>query len=538
MTESRIRHDLAGTGSMVVDRIFRVTRLIGAEQKAQVRPRVDEPAVQERVGGVTLNHLGWARLFGLRTAIFGKLGDDREGRLLRDGMDRLGIEPHLDLSGSATSFAQVFVDEAGERAIYTARAAMGELSAEDIDVRFGAVIDGAAIVSSEVSLLPLRTVARVLERAREAGARTVLDLDVPRRDALLTLGSEAELWRVLELADVLKASRNAVEGLCIATDPADIARELQAKLKSWLVVITLGKDGAVLASESGTLHVKAAEVDVRDTTGAGDAFLGGLLAGMHLGLPVRDAALLGNACGATCCERVGAYPDDAESCRSRALELFERLGGAKLQLSPLSARRSETLDAATLAFLDFAPRELQRIATALEPATVARAADLILASERTGGRIHVTGVGKSAYVAGYASALMASTGHPATALDALEATHGSVGQLRGGDVLIAISNSGRTHELLATVEASRALGARIIAVTDSNPNPLSQAAEVTLGVRVSKEGDPLNMPPRASILAQVLALAALSLELQVRSGFDRADYHRRHPAGTLGQRSK
>jgi arabinose-5-phosphate isomerase len=189
------------------------------------------------------------------------------------------------------------------------------------------------------------------------------------------------------------------------------------------------------------------------------------------------------------------------------------------------------------AFLAVARAELSAAAERFDAKACAAAADLILVAEAAGGRVHVSGVGKPEHLAGFAASLLSSTGTPAYFLHATEATHGSVGQLRPGDVLIAISNSGTTRELLETAEAARALGARLIAITGDRASPLAGRADVALEARVSREGGPLELAPRASILVQTLALCALSVELQARRAFTRADYHARHPAGALGKRS-
>jgi D-arabinose 5-phosphate isomerase GutQ len=152
--------------------------------------------------------------------------------------------------------------------------------------------------------------------------------------------------------------------------------------------------------------------------------------------------------------------------------------------------------------------------------------------------VHVTGVGKPEHLAHYAASLLSSTGTPATFLHGTEATHGSVGQLVPGDVLIAISKSGETEELLSTVAAARALGVAIVAVTSAPASALARAAEVVLEVASQQEGGPLGLAPRASILAIALALQTLSVELQAGRDFTRADYHARHPHGTLGKLSR
>jgi arabinose-5-phosphate isomerase len=107
-----------------------------------------------------------------------------------------------------------------------------------------------------------------------------------------------------------------------------------------------------------------------------------------------------------------------------------------------------------------------------------------------------------------------------------------------GDVVIAVSHSGTTEEILRAVDATRALGARTLAVAGRRDSPLGARADAILEVGVEREGGPLGLAPRASVAAQVLALAALGSLLQERRGFTRADYQARHPAGELGRRSR
>lgn len=545
---------------MVVDLLHRVPRLLGAEEKLLVEPAPGERLVDRHVGGVTLNHLAWARVLGLRVGIFGKQADDADGRFLREGMERLGIEQQIDLSGSVSSRALVFVDRSGERAIYMLRGATAELEPEEVERLFAPMIQRAAFFSTEVSQLPLRTVRRALELARAAGVTRIVDLDVPVSEALPALGTRRDLEGVLELADVLKPARGALAGLVSATDPLDAARELGARYGVGRVAITLGAEGAVVWSgdeaEGEGVRVAAARPRVIDTTGSGDAFLGGFVAGMSLGLGARDCARLGNACGAACCEQLGAFPDDPRACRARVLEHLEALGMACPRLAPLeptparapSRRRvgaepppAEPLELAEsdplARFFETASREIEALCRGADRANLRSVADLIFKVEGSGGRVHVTGIGKPEHLARYAAALLSSTGTPATFLHGTEATHGSVGQLGPADLLIAISNSGESAPLLACVEAARDHGARIVAVTGSGDSPLARAADRVLLASVQSEGGPLGLAPRASVLAELTLLAALSVELQARRGFTREDYHRRHPAGRLGQRS-
>lgn len=523
---------IAGTGSMVADAITLTSRIIGPEEKALLLAHADGATTHRYVGGVTLNHLGWAALLGADTALFGKQADDHAGRFLRAGMDRAGITWHLDLSGCASSTAEIFVAPDGGRAIYMARGATGELTPDDVDAQFLDVIQQARFVTTEVSQLPLATVLRVLERAQEAGATTVLDLDVPLVDTVPALGTLDELHAVLSRVDVLKPSLAAVgDHLVPGTTAADVAQQLAERYGCQLVAVTDGAEGSVLFDGHGLHRIPSTPIAVVDTTGAGDAFLGGLVAGLAWGLQPSDAARLGNACGATCCERLGAFPTDAEACRERVYSLYRDMGGTPL---PVTA-------ASTVAPVED-PVETFLAAAATATAgpdrdALAAAVALITDARSTGGRVHVTGVGKSSYVAGYAASLLSSTGTPATFLDCTEATHGSVGQLEPGDVVIAISNSGTTQELLAAIKACKARDCTLIAVTSDADSALSRSSDRLLLTAVGAEGGPLGLAPRASVLAQATTLMALSVGLQATVGLDRAAYNARHPGGALGRRS-
>ncbi len=528
--------DVSGTGSMVVDEIHLAKRILGADEKSLLRADESGVTVRRLVGGVVLNHLGWARVLGLRTAIFGKQADDPNGRFLRAGMERLGIAHRIDLRGSASSFAQVYVDPSGARAIYMARGATAEYTPEDVETQHRSVITGSTVVTTEVSQLPLATVKRVLELAREAGALTVVDLDVSLADAVPALGTEAELLEVLRLADVIKPSLSALDGLVEPGVARNRARALAERTGAKLIALTLGPAGALVLEEGNAIAVPAAQVRVVDTTGAGDAFLGGFLAGLHAGLDLESAARLGNACGGACCEQFGAFPEAPDTARARVLELYASLGGGPLMLRPFGPDPSGA-ERAVERFYAIAQSELASVASRSDRRALARAAELILEVESGGGRVHFTGVGKPEHVARYAASLFSSTGTPASFLHGTEVTHGSVGQIRPGDAVIAISNSGSTEELLRAVEALRHFGGRVIAVTGRLDSPLARAAEIALEAHVAEEGDALGFAPRASVLAEILVLAALSVQLQEAKGFTREDYGRRHPAGELGKKS-
>lgn len=186
-------------------------------------------------------------------------------------------------------------------------------------------------------------------------------------------------------------------------------------------------------------------------------------------------------------------------------------------------------------FLDIEFSEMRIYIESIDYTSIEKAKDLILDAESKNNRLHVTGIGKPGHVAGYAASLLSSTGTPTYELHGTEAVHGSAGQVLSGDVVIAISNSGETSELKATVETLKKNGAKIIAVTGNPESWLAKSADVALIAGVKHEGDPLNKPPRASILAEIVMLQSLSVLLQETRGLTPQEYVRWHPGGALGQ---
>jgi arabinose-5-phosphate isomerase len=188
-------------------------------------------------------------------------------------------------------------------------------------------------------------------------------------------------------------------------------------------------------------------------------------------------------------------------------------------------------------FLDTAVAELNHLRQHITPDYFSRVADLINASEAGGGRVHLTGIGKSEYVANYIAALFASTGTPAYFLHGTECVHGSAGQVVRGDVVLVISNSGETMEMKAAVKTLKQNGARIVGVSGQPHSWLARECHEFLHVGVEREGSPFELEPRASVLAQMYVLAALSIELQARKNISEDEFLSWHPAGKIGQRA-
>lgn len=185
-------------------------------------------------------------------------------------------------------------------------------------------------------------------------------------------------------------------------------------------------------------------------------------------------------------------------------------------------------------FDDTTLQELEGFLKGIDNQSYIKAAECIVAAQEKGNRVHITGIGKPSHVANYGASLLSSTGTPTYFLHGTEAVHGSCGQLLPGDVVIAISNSGETQELKATVQAVRNNGCKIISITGNTESWLAKQGEVTLFAGVPQEGDPLNRAPRISILAECLVIQRLSLLLQVYRNLSPEQYVKWHPGGTLG----
>ena len=152
------------------------------------------------------------------------------------------------------------------------------------------------------------------------------------------------------------------------------------------------------------------------------------------------------------------------------------------------------------------------------------------------GRVIVTGMGKSGIIARKIAATMSSTGTAATFLHPAEALHGDLGIVQRDDVVIALSSSGETEELVRLLEAIRRIGARLISLTGNPQSTLGQASDVTLSCHVAEEACPMNLAPTASTTATLALGDALAMALSTRKGFRLENFADLHPAGRLGRR--
>jgi len=152
------------------------------------------------------------------------------------------------------------------------------------------------------------------------------------------------------------------------------------------------------------------------------------------------------------------------------------------------------------------------------------------------GRIVVTGMGKSGHIAGKIAATLASTGSPSFFVHPGEASHGDLGMITRDDVVLAVSNSGDTPEIVLILPLIKRLGVPLITMTGRPDSTLAQAADVNLHTGVEKEACPLNLAPTASTTATLAMGDALAVALLECRGFTEEDFARSHPGGALGRR--
>jgi arabinose-5-phosphate isomerase len=200
-------------------------------------------------------------------------------------------------------------------------------------------------------------------------------------------------------------------------------------------------------------------------------------------------------------------------------------------LNPLPLNRSDILDLAAQV-LQIETEAISGLATRLGDDFIA-AHNLLLECK---GRVVVSGIGKSGHIGSKIASTLASTGTPSFFMHPAEASHGDLGMIATEDVLIALSNSGESDELLTIVPLLKRRGTRILAVTGNPASRLARMADVALDASVPREACPLNLAPTASTTA-VLALGdALAVTLLKARGFSAADFARTHPGGSLGKR--
>lgn len=206
-------------------------------------------------------------------------------------------------------------------------------------------------------------------------------------------------------------------------------------------------------------------------------------------------------------------------------------GGRIVQSQHVQTYDSVSVERARELF-DIQINQLKNVRNRLGPEII-EAANLIIRSK---GRVVVTGIGKSGLVGKKIAATLASTGTHAMFMNAAEGLHGDLGMIESDDVVIAISNSGNSDEVVALLPSINRIGAKIIAMTGNKNSSLGQAAEIVLDVGVEREACPLNLAPTSSATATLVMGDTLAILLMNMRNFKPDDFALYHPGGTLGRR--
>ncbi len=178
--------------------------------------------------------------------------------------------------------------------------------------------------------------------------------------------------------------------------------------------------------------------------------------------------------------------------------------------------------------------ELQRLRERLDE-RFTRAVELIKEAVEARGKVVVLGVGKSGHVGAKIAATLTSTGSPAVVLDSLNAMHGDLGMVADGDVILALSSSGETEELLRIIPALTRFKVRVIAMCGDASSTLAQNCDVLLDVNIEQEACPLNLAPTSSTTVMLALGDALAMVLLEARGFQKEDFARFHPGGMIGR---
>jgi arabinose-5-phosphate isomerase len=203
-------------------------------------------------------------------------------------------------------------------------------------------------------------------------------------------------------------------------------------------------------------------------------------------------------------------------------------------LPKISTHRVSKIPTLTLAreVLQLEANEIEALSARLDEQFSAAVA-LILNCQ---GRVVVSGMGKSGHIGGKIASTFASTGTPAFFMHPAEASHGDLGMIMKGDIVIALSNSGESDEILAIIPPLKRLGAQIIAITGNDHSSLAKTADIHLSASVSKEACPLGLAPTSSTTVTLALGDALALCVLDQREFTAEDFARSHPGGSLGRR--
>ncbi len=519
-------------GSLVEDLISLGERLPSSGETLEASSFSKAP------GGKGANQAAAASLLGISVDFVGKTGDDIFARDLVTSLRSKGVNTTKVLrakncSSGVSSISIEKKERGNENRIFMFPGGNALLSVNDVKFLEETIKDyDALILQFEIPmevdeyLAELAHKNNVFVALNPAPAKEISGKLLDNVDLLVPNEHEASLLTNKPIdIDYLK-------GVNI-TQVRECAKDLFNKgVKN--VVITLGNNGSYLLNKDGEVIVSAVnDVKSVDPTAAGDSYLGALVASLVNGFDYEKAMKIASHVSAIVVGKIGALP--SLPTNREVYEFMNSKGEKKLAKEFKDAFAfNNTLEEQLDIYKKTVLIETEKSLKQVDEVELYKALNLILHSESSGGRVHITGIGKPSHVAEYIASLISSTGTPTYFLHGTEAVHGSSGQLIPDDILIAISNSGETLELKATIEAAKRNGCLLIGVSGNKDSWLAKNSDAFLLAHVDKEGGQLNKAPRASILSEIIALQMLSILLQGVKSISKEQYVMWHPGGKLG----
>ena len=511
-------------GSFVVDQVM-TTGVFPAEGQTVIGE-----AFSKAPGGKGANQAVQMARLGASVTMVGKLGRDANGKDMRAACEAAGLDMrHVALDETTPTGCAVIVlqelDGAMQNRIIVYPGANMTITPEDVAFLEEEIANYDLVVLQLE--IPMEINELVAKYAQEKGVPVFLNTApwAPLSDEFLSRltyisPNETE-------AEGLTGIHIARHGRKVDLDAAKCAADSLIGRGAKNVLITLGAAGAAMFGDTGEQYSPAAKgVTAVDPTAAGDSFIGGFCYSICCGKSAEEALRFANHTAAITVSRMGAIP---------SLPTLEEVDALLAMSTGEEDGIEHTCRSAYDRFLAVASAETKKQIEKMDYDAIVDAAKMIRAAEQAGGRIHISGIGKCSYVAGYMASLMSSTGTPTYFLHGTEAVHGSCGQLRADDLVIFISNSGETQEMKAAVLAIKNNGCRVIGVSGSCESWLAKTSDLHLLAKAENEGGPMNRAPRMSIFAETLVLQALSVVLQEDYGVTPAQYVKWHPGGKLGQ---
>lgn len=293
------QYDIVGLGACGVDLSTKVKRF------AENNLKVTSHNLNLTESGVTANNCIQAARLGLKTLWCGALGEDDAAKHLIDIFTQEKVEVAAQFLDK-TQQSWCIIDETGERQIYVFPNASLKLTPQMVEEEFAARIQASKHFHTEAAVIPLAAAIRGAQIARACGSKVFVDI-AGEIDYLLSvpkIGTLQEIKQLISLANVLKLSEAAGKQLSGNKTTSLILQELLQQVD--IAVITLGKMGCYIAHKTERVHCPAYPMEPLDSTGAGDAFMGGLSYGILQGWSLKEVGMFANACGAFCATQLGA----------------------------------------------------------------------------------------------------------------------------------------------------------------------------------------------------------------------------------------